>query len=335
MTGADAGSDAGARRALIDLLRGEHRFVVVTHEQPDGDALGSLVAMVRILIAMGKDAVPVLGQADLPLPREYRQLESIPLPTEVPVDLAERTAIFVDCGNAERSAAVAVRAGARRIVNIDHHHDNTRFGDLDLVDDDAACTTEILWGLLPDLGVALDPSIALALYVGLVTDSGRFMYGNTSGRSHQMAAELIAAGVEPFPVYRSLYERFPWAKVALLGRALERVRRLDGGRLTFSHLRRRDFDETGAVDSDAEGIIDQLRGVEETRVAALAREVLDGPDGRVRTKVSLRSADGVVDVSVIARAGGGGGHPQAAGFTTDLDEESLVGFLNDQVGDAA
>ncbi|MCK9249021.1 MAG: DHH family phosphoesterase [Solirubrobacteraceae bacterium] len=325
---------AAGRGALVELLRSEDRFVVVTHEQPDGDALGSLVATARILAALGKDVVAVVGPADLPLPREYARLETIPLPTRLPDDVGERIAVFVDCGNVDR-CPVAVHGVARSTVNIDHHHDNTRFADLDLVEPDAACTTEILWSLLPELGVALDPELAVALYVGLVTDSGRFMYGNTGGRSHLMAAELIGAGVEPFPVYRTLYERFPWAKLALLGRALERVRRLDAGRLTFSHLRRRDFDETGAVDSDAEGIIDHLRGVEETRVAALAREIVTGPDGPIRTKVSLRSADGVVDVSVIARAGGGGGHRQAAGFTTDLSEEELVRFLSDRVADVA
>ncbi len=319
-----------ARRLVLERLRDDERFLVVSHEHPDGDALGSVVALSRALRQIGKDVVAVLDAADLPVPREYRGLALETVTTTVPDDLEQRTAIYLDCGNADRMPVPGVREGARTVLNVDHHHDNTRFGDVDLVDPSASCTAEILWDLLPDLGVEPDRETAQALYIGLVTDTGRFMYGNTSTRSHLMAADLIACGVAPFDAYRRLYEGVPWAKLALLGRALERVRRELGGALTVVHLRRADYADTGAAESETEGIIDHVRTVAGTTVAAVARE-LPGDDDDVRTKVSLRAADGTIDVSAIARAGGGGGHPQAAGFTTTMGEDELVRFLAEQV----
>jgi phosphoesterase RecJ-like protein len=222
-----------------------------------------------------------------------------------------------------------VKADEAHILNLDHHHDNTRFGTVDLVDPEASCTAEIVWDLMRGLGVEPDQEMAEALYVGLVTDTGKFMYENTGPRAHVMAAELIAAGVDTHAIYRRLYEDIPYAKLDLLARALARVERHDGGALTIARLRRQDFDATGAEDSYTEGIIDHLRAVEGTKVAALAREI--EPAAGARKKVSLRSTDGEVDVSAIARAGGGGGHRQAAGFSTELADDELVAFLREQV----
>jgi phosphoesterase RecJ-like protein len=147
-----------------------------------------------------------------------------------------------------------------------------------------------------------------------------------------MAAQLIEAGVDTHAIYRRLYEDMPYAKLELLARALAKVERHDGGALTVARLSREDFEVAGAEDSYTEGIIDHLRSIEGAKVAALAREIDDiSPDGTPRKKVSLRSVDGEVDVSAIARAGGGGGHRQAAGFSTELDDDELVSFLRTQV----
>jgi bifunctional oligoribonuclease and PAP phosphatase NrnA len=156
------------------------------------------------------------------------------------------------------------------------------------------------------------------------------MYENTGPTAHVMAAELIEAGVDVHGIYRRLYEGMPEPKLALLTRALSRVQRFDGGRLTFSRLTREDFAETGAEESYTEGIIDHLRAVEGTKVAALERE-LTCADKRGASKVSLRATDGTVDVSVIARAEGGGGHRQAAGFATEMDPQRLVAFLRSSI----
>jgi phosphoesterase RecJ-like protein len=193
---------------------------------------------------------------------------------------------------------------------------------------EASCTAEIVWDLMRGLGVEPTSAIADALYVGLVTDTGKFMYENTGTRAHVMAAELIAAGVDVHRLYRRLYEGIPYPKLLLLSRALIGVRRFDDGAVTLTRLRREDFVAVGAEESYSEGIIDQLRSVAGTRVAVLVRERLDGSG---TAKVSLRAADGTVDVSVIARAGGGGGHRQAAGFTTCLTDDELVAFVRTEV----
>jgi phosphoesterase RecJ-like protein len=323
---------ASARQQVLDEIHASDRFCLVTHEHPDGDALGSLVAMHRVLTALGKDSVMLMAADEFPLPYEYRFFDLEGLSTVPPTDLMQRTIVFLDCGNIDRNPLAVVKADEAHILNIDHHHDNTRFGTVDLVDDEASCTAEIVWDLMRSLGVEPDQELAEALYVGLVTDTGKFMYENTGPRAHVMAAELIAAGVDTHAIYRRLYEDMPYAKLELLARALAQVERHDGGSLTMARLAREDFDLTGAEDSYTEGIIDHLRGVEGTKVAALAREVLGGDNGATpRKRVSLRSTDGEVDVSAIARAGGGGGHRQAAGFSTELGDEELVAFLREQV----
>jgi phosphoesterase RecJ-like protein len=322
-----AGVSATTREQTLAALRDGDRFALVTHQSPDGDALGSLVAMQGILRALGKDTLMFIRADEFPLPYEYAFFQFDGLITEIPEDVAQRTIVFLDCGNFDRNA---VEVGDAPIVNIDHHHDNTRFGTINHVVPQASSTAEIVWDLMQGLDVALTLPVAEALYVGLVTDTGRFMYENTGPRSHVMAADLIEAGVDVHDIYRRLYEGVPQPKLALLTRALSGVERYDGGRLTLARLAREDFAATGAKESFTEGIIDHLRSVEGTKVAALARE-LTGEGCEGSSKVSLRATDGAVDVSVIARAQGGGGHRQAAGFATQMDHDELVAFLRDAV----
>ena len=323
------GSTADREQVLSELLDAE-RFVLVTHENPDGDALGSLVAMHRILTELGKESVMFMAPDELPLPYEYRFFELDGLVTELPADHADRTIVFLDCGNIDRNPAHELKHPGGHILNIDHHHDNTRFGTVNWVTPAASCTAEMVWDLMRDLGVAPSQAIADALYVGLVTDTGKFMYENTGTRAHQMAAELIDAGVDVHDIYRRLYEGIPYGKLELLARGLANVERFDGGALTLSHLTAEDFEATGAQENFSEGVIDHLRSVEGTAVAALVRDRL-GPSAEGRRKVSLRSSDDRVDVSHIARTQGGGGHRQAAGFTTTLGWEELVEALRGEV----
>jgi phosphoesterase RecJ-like protein len=325
----DAERGLGTQAEVLEEIRAAEKFVLVTHEHPDGDALGSLVAMHQALCALGKDSVMFMAADELPLPHEYRFFPFDGLQSELPTDLDERTIVFLDCGNIDRNPVHAFKTDEAHILNIDHHHDNTRFGTVNHVVEDASCTAEIVWELMNVLDVRPTLDIAEALYVGLVTDTGKFMYENTGPRAHVMAAELIDAGVDVHGIYRRLYEGMPYPKLELLGRALHNLQRFDEGRLTFSRLSRDDFKLANAEESYSEGIIDHLRSVEGTKVAALARELVDGDRGR--KKVSLRATDGEIDVSAIARAGGGGGHRQAAGFSTELADDELVAFLRKQV----
>jgi len=329
----EANGARSARDRVLEEVRNGERFALITHENPDGDALGSLQAMQEVLTALGKDSVMFMSAEEFPLPHEYRSFRLAGLVTEEPADVAERTIVFLDCGNLERNPADAFKGPGRRILNIDHHHDNTRFGTVDHVVPEASCTAEIIWDLMHGLGVAPTQTMAEALYVGLVTDTGCFMYENTGPRAHVMAAELIQAGVDVHGVYRRLYEGVPLAKLELLARALGAVERHDDGALTLTRLDRADFEQTGAEESHTEGIIDHLRAVSGTSVAALVRERVGECSSAGARKVSLRAADGGVDVSRIARSLGGGGHRQAAGFNTDLGWEELVAALREAVAE--
>jgi phosphoesterase RecJ-like protein len=325
VTVTERGKRATRAEVLAELQRAE-RFLLVTHEHPDGDALGSLLAMHEILRALGKDSVMFMAADEFPLPYEYRFFSFDGLVSEPPADVAERTVVFLDCGNIDRNPAEALQLDGAHIVNLDHHHDNTHFGTVNHVVPEASCTAEIVWDLMHGLGLVPTLEIAEALYVGLVTDTGKFMYENTGTRAHVMAAELIEAGVDVHDVYHRIYEGVPYAKVALLARALAQIERHDGGRLTLTHLSRADFAAAGAEENYSEGVVDHLRAIEGTAVAALVRDRLGSDDPQQR-KVSLRACDDRVDVSAIARVQGGGGHRQAAGFSTTLPREELLAFL--------
>lgn len=313
------------RDAILTRIREDQRFALATHENPDGDALGSLVAMQGLLSALGKDSVMFISPAELPLPQEYSLFSLDGLIQQPPADIAERTVVFLDCGNIDRNSASVLRDGAH-LLNIDHHHDNTRFGTINHVVPDASCTAEIVWDLMHGLGVRPTPGVAQGLYIGLITDTGRFMYENAGPRAHLMAAELIEAGVDVAAVNHRLYEDVPPGKLALLALALGRLQRYDAGELTLVALTVADFQRSEAAESHSEGIIDQLRALQGTKVAALVREIGSGAR-KGQHKVSLRATDDDVDVSIIARAQGGGGHRRAAGFSTTLPAEDLVEFL--------
>jgi phosphoesterase RecJ-like protein len=281
--------------------------------------------MQGLLTSLGKRSEMFISPHDLPLPREYRMFPLDGLISEPPPDIAERTVVFLDCGNIDRNSASVLRDGAH-LLNIDHHHDNTGFGTVNHIDPRASCTAEIVWDLMGGLGVAPAAPVAEALYIGLITDTGRFMYENTTPRAHRMAAELIESGVQVPLVYRRLYEDMPTGKLALLALALAQLRRFDEGELTIASISAEDFRSAEAEESYSEGIIDQLRALQGTKVAVLVRELSSG-EKKGQHKVSLRATDDDVDVSVIARAQGGGGHRRAAGFTTRLGEGELLGFL--------
>jgi bifunctional oligoribonuclease and PAP phosphatase NrnA len=323
-------SVATEQEEVVVELRAADKFLLTTHENPDGDALGSLLAMDAILKQLGKHSLMYMSPDEFPLPWEYRGLQFEGLIGAPPADVAERTIVFLDCGNIDRMPVDFLQADGLHILNIDHHHDNTRFGTVNLVCSSASCTAEMVWRISKELGAEITPEIAKALYVGLVTDTGRFMYENTSPIAHRMAAELIEAGVEPHTVYRELYEDLPFRRLQLLQRALASVERVDDGALTVAHLTKSDYEETGALETDSEGVVDHMRAVEGTRVAVLVRELL-ADDREGMRKVSLRATDGSVDVSRIARAFSGGGHPQAAGFSTATPYPELVSRLRDLV----
>src|SRR5205809_1019310 len=311
--------------AVAEAIQSHDRFLVTTHENPDGDALGSMLAMTLALEALGKDAVMYLA-GEVPLPREYSWMPLDGLQRKVPDDAATRVLLALDCANESRLGPdPEVLHSAPLVVNVDHHHDNSRFGAVNVVVADASSTGEIVRDLLRELGVELTPDIAEALYIALVTDTGRFQYTNTTPKALRLAAELVEAGADVHKIFQDVYESVQFAKLKLLARALERAEVYEGGRLVISYLLRGDFAEVGAAEPYSEGIIDYLRAVEGADMAVLIREPprADGPTRRV----SLRASVDELDVSAIARKSGGGGHRQAAGFSSEAPIDEITAFV--------
>ena len=320
-------------QAVADAIRSNDRFLLATHENPDGDALGSLLATKLALDALGKDSVMYL-YGDAPLPREYGFMELSGIRREPPDDASERVLVALDCANETRMAPdTTLLENAPLTLDIDHHHDNSRFGELNLVVGDASSTGEVLRDLFAELGVELTPEIAEALYIAVVTDTGRFQYTNTTPKALRLAAELVDAGADVHRVFQAVYESVELAKLKLLGRVLDRAQVYEGGRLVVSYLLRSDFTELNVAEAFSEGLIDYLRAVEGAEMAALIREPprRDGPPRRI----SLRASNDELDVSAIARKSGGGGHRQAAGFSSDASVEEITEFIHREFRAAA
>jgi bifunctional oligoribonuclease and PAP phosphatase NrnA len=320
-------------KPVADAIREHDRFVLTTHENPDGDALGSLLAAKLTLDALGKDSVMYLS-GEAPLPAEYKFMPLEDLRRRLPEDLDRRVLFALDCANESRlGQGQDALERALLVLNVDHHHDNTRFGAVNVVRDEASSTGEIVRDLVHELGVDLTPEIAEAIYIALVTDTGRFQYANTTPKALRLAAELVEAGADVHRVFQSIYESVQMAKLKLLARALERAQIYEGGGIVVSHLLKTDFAEVGAAEPYSEGIIDFLRAVEGADMAALIRE--PPAPGRPARRISLRSSSDELDVSAIARASGdGGGHRQAAGFSSELEIPQIVDFLRKQFVEA-
>lgn len=312
--------------AALDPARGP--FAVASHRNADGDAIGSLLGLGRALRARGADVV--LAHPDSrPVPTDLAFMLDAgeQIGTGPPADIADRVLVAVDCASAQRIWDDGARWGARSVINIDHHADNTRFGDLDLVRPAASSTAEIVAQLVAAMGWSLSADVARALYVGVITDTGRYSYANATAECHRVTARLLETGIDAAGIARQLFEDQPLDRVRLLGRALAKVQMMEDGELMVCALGDGDF--SGLAEVDTEGIVEVMRGVAGVRVAALARRL---PDGAHR--VSLRSADPELDVSILARVEGGGGHRAAAGFTTRREPDALFAWIASEVAAA-
>lgn len=309
--------------AVCRQLRASPRLALAVHEKPDLDALGAAAGLLDVCARLGAEATLRVDPTEL-LPFEELLLgpgavvREAPRPGEVLVAL--------DSGSLER-LALDVGAWSGTVVNIDHHHDNTRFGDVVLVRPAASSTSEIVCDVARALGLALGRRAATALYAGISFDTGHFRHGSTGPATFAAAAWLAGLGVDVAAVYRELYEQRTAGAVLLEGRALAGARPAADGRALIAVLRRADYEATGAAEHETEGIVDRLRAVEGVEVAALVKEQTADQGPRVR--VSLRSNG--FDVSALAAARGGGGHRQAAGFSTDGDPEEVTAWLSSEL----
>ncbi len=238
--------------------------------------------------------------------------------------------LAVDCGNERRIGPefAEILAAAANVVDVDHHHDNSRFGNANLIDGAASSTAEILARVFDELGVELTPKIAEALYVGLVTDTGRFQYRTTSPTALRLGARLVEAGADVHKVFELVFEtRARSASCSCSARVIEHAELYDGGRLVISHVTRDDLALVAGDEATTEGLIDDLRAIEGIEVAGVIREQVPLDDGTITdNRVSLRSR-GAIDVSVIARKSRGGGHKQAAGFSHSGSIDEIRAFI--------
>ncbi len=318
--------------AVADAIRAHDRFLLVTHENPDGDAFGSMLAMKGGLDALGKESVMYVG-GEMTFPPDFDFLPLGEVSRTVPDDAGGRVVLALDAATAPRTRLPEeLLAAAPLVIDVDHHHDNTRYGAINLIVADASSTGEIVRDLLRELGLPLTPAIAEAIYVAVVTDTGRFSYSNTTPKAHVLAGELMGLGVDPQEVFRRIYESVPFERQKLMGIALGRARRFEDERMIATYLLRTDFEELGVGEEYAEGVIDELRKVKGVELAMTVREP-PIPDGPAR-RVSMRSSVEFFDVSAVARLRNGGGHKRAAGFSSDEPVEEIIEFVRGEFANA-
>jgi bifunctional oligoribonuclease and PAP phosphatase NrnA len=292
--------------------------VVCGHVTPDGDAVGSVLALTLALRGAGVNAVATLAD-DHPAPGRYRFLAGCELYS--PASELEPPDVFVvlDTPNwARLGIAEPLARSARTVIVIDHHADDACFGHLNLVDATAASTASIIWRLMPLLGVTPDERIASACYVALMTDTGRFSYGNADARAHRDAADMIEAGADALRAYTRVYESRSPAALALLGRVLSRITLTNERRVAYSWMTEADLTETGALAEDTENIVDVVRQTARVDVVAFFKQQPE------EVKISLRAKGPTFDVGAVARAFGGGGHRAAAGTALPLPLETAI-----------
>lgn len=323
MTGWRTDLDPSALPSAVDRLARAGRdgevVVLACHVAPDGDALGAMLALHLALRELGARSLPTWGEEPLEVPGAYTDLpgvEDLVPPGELPeqIDLL----VTLDAANEERLGSVArlLDTDVATIV-IDHHTTNTGFGDIQLVAPSAAATVTVVEELIRRLGVRVGRQIATCLYVGLVTDTGRFQHANTDRAAMELGGRLLEAGAPHEELGRRLFETRSLGELRVLGAALARVELVEDVALAHTHVTADELADHGVRDDQLEGLVDLVRGVDVAEVAMVVREAWDG------WRVSLRSK-GAVDVGGLAEALGGGGHRQAAGFTAEQGPGQVV-----------
>jgi bifunctional oligoribonuclease and PAP phosphatase NrnA len=338
VTGEQAEFEAEWARA-IKTLDGATEVCLACHVRPDGDALGSMLAVAHALCARGSAGKPPaavvasFGDQPFEIPRILRFLPGTELLCP-PAAFPARPQVMVtfDAASSDRLGLLEPSAAAAdELIVLDHHASNTRFGTVNVVDEAAAATAVLAFELIGRLGVGVTRDMALGLYAGLVTDTGSFKYSSTSPRVHELAAQLLRTGIEPAAVAQELWDRSPFGFLSLLSAALGRAQlepAVAGGGLVWTTVTRADRAAHGLPFETAESVIDVVRRTDEADVAVVLKEDDDG-----RWQVSARSK-GLADVGRACVALGGGGHRLAAGFTACGAAADVIAALRDELAAA-
>lgn len=325
-------------QTILQQLKKSKRVVLASHANPDGDAIGALLAMA---IALERQGCEVTLYNESSIPAVYRFLPAVERIQKQLSDVARfDTAIILDCGDLGRIGAAAEAIGqVPVIINIDHHTTNTRFGHYQIVDVEACATSEIVYRLIQHMEIDIDAAMATAIYTGILTDTGSFRFSNTNQTAFSICGAMVAAGVKPSAVAQHVYGTYSLGRIKLLNLALDSIEISNNGHLSIMTVTQEMLDDTGTQPEDADGLINYARRIRDVKVAALIHELENGsrrPGKRKKFHVSLRS-DGSVDVSRIATSFGGGGHAGAAGFSVEASLAELkrsIYDLSDGFGEA-
>ena len=300
---------------IIRQIKSGQHLLIASHAEPDGDAVGSLIALGLALREFGKKATLYNSS---PIPAVYRFLPGVEqIVRHIEAADAYDMAIMLDCGDLVRVGEAADEISKiPTIINIDHHVSNTGFGHVQLVDTTACATAEIVYGLIKALGIRFNKTIATSLYTGILTDTGSFRFSNTNQAAFEISKEMTGAGVDPHSVAQRVFGTYSLGRIKLLNMALNSIEISDNGKLSMMTVTRSMLNTTGTNTEDLDGLINYARRIEDVKVAALIHEIKNGAGkfaNMNRYHVSLRSDDSV-DVAKIASKFGGGGHTSAAGF---------------------
>lgn len=312
---------------IIQNLRKSDHVLVASHTDPDGDAIGSMLAVGHSLAALKTQATLY---SETPVPRVYRFLPtSERIVQNLDPTVTYDSAVILDCGDLERIGEILEWIDrVPVIINIDHHVTNTNFGHYRIVDTAACATAEIAYHLIKQMGVTIDKTIATSIYTGILTDTGSFRFANTSETAFAICDEMVRLGVDPYFVARHVYGTYSLGRIQLLLLALNTIEVSGNGKMSMMVLSQIMFEESGTRPEDADGLINYARNLEDVKLAVLIQE----KQGNKSTghsdcyHVSLRS-NGAIDVSSIAASFGGGGHHSAAGFSTESTLSDLKAQL--------
>lgn len=306
--------------SLKNILDTKNIYLVVSHDSPDGDAIGSVLAFGKALENLNKEYRVYIGDN---IPDKYSFLSGADkiITSEDNIDITPQVTLALDCGDVNR-LKLEKDIFLNFIINIDHHVSNNYFGHINIVDSKACATGEVLYDLFIDLGIQIDIDIASALYTAILTDTGCFRFSNTTPNSHIIASELIKKGINTQKITREIYEKRSIENLKILGKALDNLQVSENGKYAWSFITREMISNANAKDSDIEGIINYIREIKGVEVGILLKETANST-----VKVGLRSNE-FIDVSELANYFSGGGHKRAAGceISGSIDEVADLVF---------
>ncbi|MFC2159634.1 bifunctional oligoribonuclease/PAP phosphatase NrnA [Actinomycetota bacterium] len=317
---------------LSNIINSSNDFLLITHIFPDGDAIGSITALNDLLTKLGKNSKMLCKST---LPYQYKFLPGF---NDINEDISQIkpgdkkfVCIFLDCADEKRANfdLGKLRKNISCIINIDHHRSNTYFGDIDIVDGSRSATSEMLYEFISDkYSSLLDYCIAISIYVGILTDTGRFQYSNTTANIHKITSELLQYGIQPSEVYGYIYESDPVERFKLIQMVFNRIRFIEHLNMIYSYVLSSDFKKLKIPLYSQDGIIDLLRSAEGANVTALIRQIDNNS-----YKVSLRTSDSKIDLSEIASKFGGGGHKGASAYKDEGNLKTVMARLEKTIGD--